>query len=176
MCSEDILIRCMTNWESTYWSSTSISWIKWNLDFTLPGVLHAIDCWIWGLASVVPEANDVSLACTKFSSSKSPQLSHSFPRSKLTAGNCEDEAVSQLVPWFVTAVDLAEGAELVVFIWFRCCSGFWLQPIVPGFIRTEEPEYRWIFRKAWLHHQMLLHYGLSWIQSELHNISRVLFF
>ena len=123
--------------------------ISWdNETRTLPGVLHSTDCRVWGLVLVVHEADDVSLACTRCSSSKSPQSSHSFPRSKVTVGICANEAVSQYEPRLVTAVGLSEWAEVVVLVRFRCSSEFWLQTLVPGFIHTEEPahsgqHYQW---------------------------------
>lgn len=84
----------------------------------LPGVLFGKCCCNCGLKLVLDGGTDVSVAFSKFSSSKSPQSSHSFPRSKVTVGIwthggplrkelCSDATFDE--------------AELLVQIWFRGC-------------------------------------------------------
>lgn len=113
---------------------------KLNKWLTAPGLLLSTDCWTWGLW-LVHETADVSLACTKFSSSKSPQSSQSSPRSKQTVGICEDEAFLPWVLWFDAAAELFEQTELLVLIWLRSIRWFWLTLTEnPGFVHTVEPK------------------------------------
>lgn len=124
--------------------------ISWTNKVTAPGLLTSAAGRTWGPWLAVHDVADVSLACTKFSSSKSPQSSHSPPRSAPTLGLCEDEA---FLPWllqFGAASELFKQTVLLVLIWLR--SDWWLWFALaqnPGFIHTVEPEHRNIaFRMA----------------------------
>lgn len=116
---------------------------SWTKKVTAPGLLTSAAGRTWGLWLAVHDVADVSLACTKFSSSKSPQSSHSPPRSAPTLGLCEDEA---FLPWllqFGAASEVFKQTVLLVLIWLRFNWWFWFALAQnPGFIHTVEPEQR----------------------------------
>lgn len=131
-------------------------------------MLPPTHCWFWGLVLAVHVAIDVSQACTKFSSSKSLQSSHSLPRSKLTVGIWRDEALLQKALCSDTVVRFFEQAELAVLIWFRRCLEFWLPRLISGFIHAEEPEHRWSWKKkGQTKHQMWTFREYVWNKTAL---------
>lgn len=98
---------------------------SWTNKVTAPGLLTSATGRTCGLWLSVHDVANVSLACTKFSSSKSPQSSHSPPRSAPTLGLCEDEA---FLPWllqFGAASELFKQTVLLVLIWLRSDWWFW---------------------------------------------------
>lgn len=116
---------------------------RWTNKVTAPGLQTSAAGRTWGLWLVVHDVADVSLACTKFSSSKSPQSSHSPPRSAPTLGLCEDEA---FLPWllqFGETSELFKQTVLLVLIWPRPDWGWWFALAQnPGFIHIVQPEHR----------------------------------
>lgn len=106
-----------------------------------PGLLTAADSGTRGLGS--QDVADVSLACIKFSSSKSPQSSHSSAKSGPTLALCEDDAVLTWLLQFCAASGLFKQTAPLVFNWLWPDWCFWF-PLTqsPEFNHTVESEHR----------------------------------
>lgn len=79
---------------------------------TAPSLLRT-----WGFWIALHRAVDVSLACTKLSSSKSPQSSHSSSRLASTFTPCEDGVFLPCAHPFGSASGLLKQVVLLVLIW-----------------------------------------------------------